>query len=115
MPRYPDQPRDSEREPGEPEPVDQLVMNERAATAFRFWRGVTLIAMVAFVPLLALGSALGLPLGWAGVPAVAVGVVGSYRVRRFRCPRCGQTFAWKWYRQNPLTRECLHCSYSLPR
>lgn len=116
IPRYPDQPDGSERETGESELIPQpLLIDERAVATFRFWRGLTLAAMVAFVPLLVLGSALGLPFGWSAVPAIAVGTIGSYGGRRFLCPRCGRTFARKWYRQNPLTRECLHCGYALPR
>lgn len=47
-----------------------------------------------------------------GVTAIiwaAVWIVTSFRLGRFRCPRCKQDFFHKWPRQNGFARRCLHC------
>jgi hypothetical protein len=60
-----------------------------------------------------LGKYLGLSSNLVMIPVVlwflAVPVV-SIRFQLWRCPRCGEGFAYKWwYNKSAFARKCVHC------
>jgi hypothetical protein len=50
-------------------------------------------------------------LSWAmPMPIVALAlIIADFRLRYWRCPRCGEHFFSKWWYGNPLARRCAHC------
>ena len=90
--------------------------------SFHFWNRVGLIAVFALVPVVAFGVFA--TLGSSDFPAFPfllvlmwlVALLGAlYRIRTFRCPRCGKSFsvqAWGWI-PSARGRRCVHCALEL--
>lgn len=109
LPKYPNRPPKLGVAP-EPPP------NANASIArFRIARWGVVCGFLLFVPLMALGSALGLSFAVPWFVTALILTVSTLVVYSFSCPHCGKTFARKWNWQNPFAQKCVHCGYRLPR
>jgi len=89
--------------------------------SFQFWNRLGVIVVLALLPVVAFGVFLThassefaafpylLMLMWL----LALGGT-LYRIRTFRCPRCGKTFSVeRWWSTNTRGRKCVHCALEL--
>jgi len=88
---------------------------------FRFWNRLGILVVVALLPVVAFGAFLAqgssefaaLPYLMVLMWLVALGGA-LYRIRTFRCPRCGKTFSVHgWWTPNTRGRKCVHCALDL--
>jgi hypothetical protein len=105
-----------------PTQADILFYSCQRMTGFEQWReyrkrrNLFLFAFLGFVPTVgAFGSLTRrmphtevlfaiFAFSWMAFFAVAI-----IRLNSWRCPRCGNWFAAKWWYRNPFTQRCLHC------
>ena len=89
--------------------------------AYRFWNRIGAIAVFALAPVTAFGVFLAhssgdiaaMPYLLALMWLVAAGGT-LYRIRTFRCPRCGKNFSVEsWWAPRSRGRKCVHCALDL--
>jgi len=83
----------------------------------RFWNRVALLALILVVPVVGVVALVtnGTPFA-PGAPIAAfaacsmIVIVGYFRIRAFRCPRCGHYFTIQHrFGTNSRGRKCVHC------
>ena len=88
----------------------------------RFWNRLGIFLLVAFLPIGALILALGHYFRILGLslivvffaPWVVLMATAYYRIRIFRCPKCGKFFTVKHVlAPNSRGRKCVHCGLKL--
>ena len=89
--------------------------------AYRFWNRIGVFAVFALLPVVVLGVLMARSSG--DLPALPyllvlmwlVALGGAlYRIRTFRCPRCGKTFSVEgWWSPSPRGGKCVHCMLEL--
>jgi len=94
---------------------------EQRGRAQRFWNRVSVFFVFALLPVVVFGAMVArnsgdfpaLPYLLVVMWLVALGGT-LYRVRTFRCPRCGKTFSVEgWWSPSPRGRKCVHCALEL--
>lgn len=65
------------------------------------------------LPLVAVGTPLGVPFPLAGLPAAVAFAAGVFRVSTFLCPRCQRPFTWRLGRQNVFASRCVRCGHCI--
>lgn len=89
--------------------------------AYRFWNRLGLVALFAVLPIVGFGAWMAEQAGdIAALPYLLVliwllalwGML--YRIRTFRCPRCGKTFSVHgWLSPQARDSKCVHCALEL--
>jgi hypothetical protein len=89
--------------------------------AVRFRNRLRAVIVVALLPVVAFGAFVAqrssdfpaLPYLLVAMWLVALGGA-LYRIRTFRCPRCGKTFSVQgWWSPKTRDRKCVHCALEL--
>jgi hypothetical protein len=88
---------------------------------YRFWNRLGVVVVVALLPVVAFGAFVAQRSGdIAALPYLLVlmwllalwGML--YRIRTFRCPRCGKAFSVHgWWLPRMRDRKCVHCALEL--
>lgn len=74
--------------------------------AYRFWNRVGIFALFALLPVVAFSAFL--------TRGSSDSSGALYRIRSFRCPRCGKTFNVEgWWLSRTRSRKCVHCALEL--
>jgi hypothetical protein len=83
----------------------------------RIWRNLAILAWLGFFPVVWLAASVARRVHASSLPIV-IGIAWFVFIMStnaefawFRCPRCGKTFAVKWFFNLPpvLVRRCVHC------
>jgi hypothetical protein len=89
--------------------------------SFRFWNRLGLAVVLALLPVVAFGVFLTrASTDFAAFPYLLMlmwllALGGTlYRIRTFRCPRCGKTFSVEgWWSAKRRGHKCVHCALEL--
>jgi predicted RNA-binding Zn-ribbon protein involved in translation (DUF1610 family) len=78
----------------------------------RFWR-----ALLGYLPVVFTAAVVGAIVAeWVITPVVVASVIylpvfvtAADHLTDWRCPRCGNVFAVRWYKLGFLSQRCVHC------